>query len=165
MVDSGALSSRYARTLLAFSEERNVSEKVYGDALLLIEVLRNHGDIQHSLGSVSEEMSRFIALVVSHGRAKFLLQMLITFTRLYRHKNGITDAHLTSARKDAELEEKLKAIFRERGYTKLNFESKVDEKLVGGFILQVDDIRLDASLARGLKEIKKEFEEKNRNLL
>ena len=82
MVDSGALSSRYARTLLAFSEERNVSEKVYGDALLLIEVLRNHGDIQHSLGSVSEEMSRFIALVVSHGRAKFLLQMLITFTRL-----------------------------------------------------------------------------------
>ena len=51
-----------------------------------------------------------------------------------------------------------------QGYTKVDFKTEVNPDLIGGFILQVDDKRLDASIARQLRTIRKEWEEKNRKL-
>ena len=39
----------------------------------------------------------------------------------------------------------------------LDIETKVDPKLVGGFILQFDNKRYDASIANKLAELKSEF--------
>ena len=40
----------------------------------------------------------------------------------------------------------------------IELESKVDEGLIGGFILQTGDKLIDASIASDLKEISKQFE-------
>ena len=47
---------------------------------------------------------------------------------------------------------------------KQSYWVKVDPELIGGFVLRVEDKRLDASIATQLRTIRKEWEEKNRKL-
>ena len=48
---------------------------------------------------------------------------------------------------------------KEQGFTTIDFKTEVDPALIGGFIVQVEDKRLDASIASQLKKIRKELEE------
>ena len=48
---------------------------------------------------------------------------------------------------------------KEQGFKKIDFETEVDPKLIGGFIVQIEDKRLDASISSQLKNIRKELEE------
>ena len=43
-------------------------------------------------------------------------------------------------------------------YENVEIEEKVDEKLIGGFVLQIDDLLVDASIAYDLKSVAKQFE-------
>ena len=51
---------------------------------------------------------------------------------------------------------------RLQGFTDIDFKTEVNPDLIGGFIVQVEDKRLDASISSQLREIRKEWEEKNR---
>ena len=51
-----------------------------------------------------------------------------------------------------------------QGFTQVDFKTEVDPGLIGGFILQVEDKRLDASIATQLRTIRKEWEEQNRKI-
>ena len=51
---------------------------------------------------------------------------------------------------------------KRQGFTKIDFKTEVNPDLIGGFIVQVEDQRLDASIATQLRTIRKEWEEKNR---
>ena len=55
---------------------------------------------------------------------------------------------------------------KQQGLTQVDFRTEVDPALIGGFIVQVEDKRLDASISSQLKQIEKELESrirKNRN--
>jgi F-type H+-transporting ATPase subunit delta len=41
----------------------------------------------------------------------------------------------------------------------------VDPKILGGFIFEIDDYRLDASVATQFEKIKKQFIEKNKRIV
>jgi F-type H+-transporting ATPase subunit delta len=43
------------------------------------------------------------------------------------------------------------------GANEVIVKEKVDEKLIGGFILKVGDKQFDASISSGLNKLKKEF--------
>ena len=44
------------------------------------------------------------------------------------------------------------------GYSSVELQEKVDPSIIGGFVLQVDDKLVDASVAYDLKAIAKQFE-------
>ena len=84
---------------------------------------------------------------------------------LYNDEKGIATASLISAAPMPTLEKKLLALLHDKGYTEVDFTTTVDPSLIGGFILQIEDQRLDASLASQLKQIKQEFVEKNKRII
>ena len=45
-----------------------------------------------------------------------------------------------------------------QGLAEVDFKTEVDPDLIGGFIVQVEDKRLDASIASQLKQIRKDLE-------
>ena len=47
----------------------------------------------------------------------------------------------------------------------VEIESIVDESLIGGFIMEVDSLRLDASVQGQLREIRKQLVKPNRKLV
>jgi len=57
----------------------------------------------------------------------------------------------------AELEKKVLAQVSKLTGNKVTIENKVDQSIVGGFILRVGDLQYDASISNKLNTIKREF--------
>ena len=161
----GHVAHRYAKALLAFARERNALDVVHAEVLTLMDVLDEEEKIPSCVKSLSEEMHRFLQLVISNGRVAYLPFIFQSFINQYNRMAGITTATLTSATTTDDLQQKILAILQRAGYTKVDFATEVNPELLGGFVLRIDDLRLDASLATQLKNIRAELDDKNRSIV
>lgn len=162
-MDAGLIASRYASALLLFASETNEEQRVYEDAATLKKAVVSKEDVPGCIESLSEPMQRFLALVIRNKRVEYLPAILHKYRVLYRHEKGITRAWLTTATENPELAAKLTDLMRLQGFREVDFKTEVKPDLIGGFIVQIEDKRLDASIASQLRDIRREWEEKNRN--
>ena len=63
------------------------------------------------------------------------------------------------------LESRLRELIGKETGCELLFEAKVDPSLIGGFVFEVEDMILDASVSRQLDVIRHQFIEKNRRIV
>ena len=113
-------------------------------------------------------MQKFAALVVSHHRESIMPFIAHAYVSLYHELKHISIGHLTTAVPvSREIEEKLHKWIQTRAPKgeKVNFDTEVNPDLLGGFIFQIDDLRLDASLASQFEKIKKQFIDKNKRIV
>ena len=157
-MNDGLIASRYANALLLFAKEEQAAERMYDDAHALNQALRSPEGLQACIEGLSEPMKKFITLVIRNKRSEHLPAILHAYRRLYRHENGITRAWLTTATENPGLADRLAELMKLQGFTKVDFKTETDPSLIGGFIVQVEDKRLDASTASQLKRIRKELE-------
>ncbi len=161
-MNTGLIASRYANALFLFAQEEKAEDRVYEDAASLKAAMLAESDVPGCIERLSEPMQRFLALVIRNKRVEYLPAILHNYRVLYRKEKGITRAWLTTATENPELAGKLSLLMRAQGFTEVDFKTEVNPDLIGGFIVQVEDKRLDASIARQLQTIRKEWEEKNR---
>lgn len=161
-MNAGLIAKRYADALLLFAKEEQENERVYEDARTLTGALQSNEDLSACVEGLSATMQKFLTLVVRNKRVDKLHAILRAYRKLYRQENGITRAWLTTAREEPELAGKLARLMKEQGFSKVDFKTEVDPSLIGGFIVQIEDKRLDASTASQLKQIRKELEAKIR---
>jgi F-type H+-transporting ATPase subunit delta len=57
----------------------------------------------------------------------------------------------------SEIEERLKTLMRTRTQGTVELSKRINPELIGGFIFQMNFLRVDASVASQLAEIKKHF--------
>ena len=161
-MDAGLIASRYANALLLFASETKEEKRVYDDAETLKQAVQAKGDLTGCIEKLSAPMQRFLALVIRNKRVEYLPAILHDYRVLYRKAKGITRAWLTTATENPELADKLAQLMKLQGFTEIDFKTEVKPDLIGGFVVQVEDKRLDASIASQLRDIRKEWEEKNR---
>lgn len=161
-MDTGTIATRYAQALLLFARETKDEQRVYEDAALLKQAVQAREDVAGCIEKLSAPMQRFLALVIRNKRVECLPAILHDYRILYRKEKGITRAWLTTATENPELAEKLTQLMKLQGFTQIDFKTEVNPDLIGGFVVQIEDKRLDASIASQLRDIRKEWEEKNR---
>ena len=178
-MDYGVISVRYARALLKSATELKVEEKVYADMIMLaacyVEVADLRATIENpmllrsekvrlltiALGPDANELSkRFIELVLKEGREKVLQFMANSYITLYRQQKNITRGKLTTAVAVSDaVEQKMKQMVEAKTQGTVEFTTEVDPSIIGGFVLEYDTYRMDASvktkLNRILSELKK----------
>ena len=157
-MNDGLIASRYANALLLFAKEERAAKRVYDDAHALNQALASPEGLQACIEGLSEPMKKFITLVIRNKRTEYLSAILHAYRRLYRQENGITRAWLTTATENPGLAERLAELMKQQGFTKVDFKTETDPSLIGGFVVQIEDKRLDASTASQLKRIRKELE-------
>lgn len=174
------LANRYAKSLIDLATEKGQLEAVYADmkylqavckaskdfvALLKSPVIK--ADQKNSIvtavtqGKVSELTSAFNTLLVKKGRESELPEISYAFIDQYNEIKGIHRVKLTTAvavgeEMKATIEQKLK---KDKGLETIELETAVDDKLIGGFLLEFQNNLVDASILRNLKDIKKQFAE------
>jgi F-type H+-transporting ATPase subunit delta len=82
------------------------------------------------------------------------------FAHQYKALKGITPVRVTSAAplSEAVLEELRRRIIASGAATsQLELETKIDPELIGGFVLEFDNKRYDASIAHKLDELRGQF--------
>lgn len=167
---------RYAKALLSLSEEKNASEVINKDMVLMAKTISEHADLHQALESpvVPSSTKKSIILEVfksAHDLTKNLVDTLISnnriailgqvsqeYTKLYDTLKGIQVATVTTAiPMDRALELKVSAKVKELTGKDAEIVSVVDESILGGFILRVGDTQYDASIANKLEKLKREF--------
>ena len=172
-MDYGVISVRYARALLKSATELKVEEKVYADMIMLaacyVEVADLRATIENpmllrsekvrllttALGPDANELSkRFIELVLKEGREKVLQFMANSYITFYREQKNIIRGKLTTAAAVSEAtEQKMKQMVESRTQGTVEFNTEVDPSIIGGFILEYDSYRMDASVKSKLNSI------------
>lgn len=69
------------------------------------------------------------------------------------------------SRRPGSLESRLRELIGKETGCELLLETKVDPSLIGGFVFEVEDTVLDASVSRQLDIIRRQFMEKNRRIV
>ena len=184
-MNTGVVAYRYGKALLKYVQERGTGEIVYRQVLSLVQRMSSYEQLKHILENrddvpqqqkkelmaaaveetLAPELASFADLVHSQGRMNFLFRMLNSFITQYREANGIIVGRLTTAVPVEGLKEKLEKIFSGRTGASVRLVEDVDEDIIGGFVLELDGCRLDASVEGRLRKIRDELIEKNNRIV
>ena len=172
------LAGRYAKSLLDLATEQGQLETVYADMKYIqaachassefVNMLRSpiiKADQKNSIinevlkNKVGVLTNSFTVLLVKKGRELELPEMATAFIEQYNEIKGIHQVTLTTAVAVSEeikksIEQKVKSAAH---FTTIQLTTKTDESLIGGFVLEFNNNLVDASIARDLKDIKKQF--------
>jgi len=174
------VANRYAKALFTLANETNQLEVVNKDILLIQSLDHDEfkriilspiisGDKKEALfeavfgGRISKLTQSFFNLVFQKGRVTSLLEIGRDFEEQYRQHKGIkimkiTTAVPVSAEVKEDIRKRIQAIERYKNST-LVLEEYIDDSLIGGFVVQVEDELFDASIKHDLRFIKKQFVE------
>lgn len=173
-MDIGVISIRYARALLKSASAANLEAQVYQDMMLLaksyIDVTALRSTIDNPMlakekkqmlletaigGEESSSLSKdFIALVLKEGRENMIQFMANSYVTLYRQQKNIILGKLTTATQvSANIEQKMRSVVEGKTQGTVEFETQVDPDIIGGFVLEYDTYRMDASVKSKLNTI------------
>lgn len=158
-MNTGIISSRYAKALLRYAQETGGGERVARQAR---ELLAN--PTMDSI-KLEPELERFVALLVRNGRIEDVRLMLRTYVALYYRSKGIELAHLTSTIPSPELETRIRTLLEKQFGCEVLLESSVDPALLGGFVVEIGDYLLDASVRNQIEAIRRQFVIQNNRIV
>ncbi len=193
-MNTGIIASRYAAALLKLVDETGSGEVVVSQAKAVIAALTSFPDLRRLLSdpsvpdskkisllevaatgdqsaapAASPELKRFFELLIRNGRIGDISLALKSFEDQYCQARGIVRGRLVlpSEPDDAAsvLENKIRSLIESKTGKTLQLTTEVDETLIGGFVLEVEDKLLDASVSRQLERIRSQFVERNRRIV
>ena len=91
--------------------------------------------------------------------------MTWSFIDQYRERKHILMGKLTTAVEAPELVKHLEKLGSLKTDSTVVIKSNIDPSIIGGYIMEIDGYRLDASVANQLRNIRRQFIDKNRRIV
>ena len=173
-MDIGIISVRYARALLKSAVDAKLDEQVYREMQLLAKSFAEVPQLRHTIdnpmlakekkesllltaigGDGASKLSKaFVELVLREDRENMMLFMANSYVTLYRQQKNIIRGKLTTAVAVApDTEQKMRQMVESKTNGTVEFETEVNPDIIGGFILEYDTYRMDASVKSKLNNI------------
>jgi F-type H+-transporting ATPase subunit delta len=113
--------------------------------------------IARAIAGAEPELTNFLELLVEKHRMPVIFRMRRRFDEMWAEENRQLDVTLTSAVElDPEVVERVGAEIERQTDRKVQLRSQVDGDLLGGLVLQVGNMVLDASIRNRLERLRKE---------
>jgi F-type H+-transporting ATPase subunit delta len=173
------IATRYAKSLMDLSIEQGKLEQISADMRMLHEAVTGsrefhnmlkspiiHADKKNAVmaalfkGKVDALTIAYLELLVNKGREPYLPEITAEFVRQHKAMQHITTVTVTTAveMSDSVLAELKKQLLASGATTeKLDVVTKVNPELIGGFVLEFDQKRYDASVANKLDVLRNNF--------
>ena len=186
-MDIGIVSMRYAKALMEYAKSMGVEDTLYKEFCMLARSFRKHPDLCMALENpiltirekfalictaavgdapAGREFARFMTLVLKNRRENFLQYICLSFLDLYRKDKHIGVGKLiTAVPVSQEVRERIHDSASSLLHASMELQTEVDPSIEGGFIFDINDFRLDASIATQLKRVKQQFIDKNRRIV
>lgn len=168
---------RYAKAVLDQANQANLSEVVFGDMKSVEATIAGSKELRNVLQSpvikgkekkqallkifegTSDVTKGLIEVVSTNNRINLLGNVASSYISLYNESKGVKVAHVTTAVPlSSALEDQVLSKVKEMtGSSNVTLHSKIDETIIGGFILRVDDLQYNASIANKLANLEREF--------
>ncbi len=167
---------RYAKATLELAIDSKINSSIETDMRFILDTLKENPDLQEVLSSPvikgdqkkevllnvfeqSETLTKnLISLLVDNKRISHLEEVANKYIFLNDLVKGEKVAEITTAIPiTAELEDEILERVEKITGTKVALENKIDEEIIGGFILRIGDMQYNASVADQLSNLKREF--------
>ena len=114
--------------------------------------------IARSVSGAEPELTNFLDLLIEKHRMPVIFRVRDRFDDMWAEENKLLDVTLTSAvQLDPEIVERVGAEIERQTDRKVQLTSRVDEDALGGLILQVGNMVLDASIRNRLERLRKQI--------
>ena len=174
-MDNGLIPHRYAKALYKFATEHGTAEAIYEEMKNVIvsfqqnprlsKVLANpfvgnsekYELLKASAGDrIENGFLGFIKLIIDKKREEYALQMALAYRDIYRKANKISQVKIITAVKlpDEEMNKLRNLVSDSFKDTKLEFSEEINPDIIGGFIIDVDDSRMDASISNEIEQLR-----------
>ena len=174
-MDNGKISVRYARALFQIAQEQGCEDAIYNGlshfahnySLAIAQFNEVLADpivapkekvklIEMAVGNpMHDTLKQFIAFVAEQKREDKMFLIALKYMEMYRTKHGILNTRVTTATELTESSyEKIKAFIKETFDADAEIDARIDPHLIGGFILDIENTRMDASVAGQLNALK-----------
>jgi F-type H+-transporting ATPase subunit delta len=172
-MNSTKAASRYAKALLELAIEQGNLDKVAADMAYMHKVCTEEKDFvillnspiiksdkkisifQSIFGDFDRLSSMFIELIAKNRREYMLGEIASSFGAQLKAHKGIVPVTLISAKS---LNAKTRDVIMEKISAsvkgKLEVTEVIDESLIGGFVVRMDDKQIDASISTQFKNLK-----------
>ncbi len=182
-MNESKISVRYAKALFQYALEIGKLEDIKKDISLVYETSVQYPEFNLYLLSpitkvsdkrkftetifgsfVSKETLSFLQLLITNRRESYITDSTRNFLQLYKRHSGIKSVELITANGISnDFKQTIISYIQQNMNTKVDLTEKVDQSLIGGFILRIEDQQYDASISNKLKQIKKSLFETNVN--
>jgi F-type H+-transporting ATPase subunit delta len=173
-MNDSIISVRYTRALFQSALAKNNLDKVNQDMVLISEIFKideakeflkspiivpsKKMEIFHKMfGTNLEQITlSLLDLLVKNGRESYLPAIARNFIHETLKHKGITKSLLTTAvGLDEKIKNQIRTLISDQFRTKVELDEVIDPRILGGFILRVDDNYIDASVRTKLNKIRK----------
>jgi len=167
---------RYAKAILDIAVEQKATDAVEKDMRSVVDTISNSKELRDMLASpiLKTEAKKnalstifkkshvltngLIKLLVDNKRIGMLNEVALKYIILNEQLKGQDVAYVTTAVPlTPVLERKILTQVTKITGNKVAIENKIDESIIGGFVLRVGDLQFDASIANKLSNLKREF--------
>ena len=177
-MDNGKISVRYARALFHQAVSEQCAAEVYDclsrlstsygmainqfNEILSNPMISDEEKLKLLHTAIGEPIhpcvTRFLEFLIAKKRENKVLLIALKYQEMYRKANNILRADVTTAMAvdDATLEQ-IRAFVEQNFHCGVDMHAKVDPSLIGGFTLDIEHERMDASVAGQLNKLKKEL--------
>jgi F-type H+-transporting ATPase subunit delta len=170
---STKVAARYAKALLDLAIENNKVDQVLGDMNYIVGANAETHDFELLLKSpiigpsnknaifsqlfdqFESVTKKFIELITVNGREGLLVEIANSFCNQVKEFKGIVPVTITTASAmSAETRDKILSKVKGLIHGTIEVTEEVNPALIGGFIVKMDDKRIDASVANQLNNLK-----------
>lgn len=174
-MDNGLIPQRYAKALYKYALEHGTTEELYGIVKTVAEAFRKNPALQRVLANpfvtnadkeklllsaagpgADDAYARFVKLILEHRREEFAYHMMLAYRDIYRKENNISRAIITTASElpSTQMERLRKLVADAFKGSTLEFSQQINPDLIGGFVIDVDSVRMDASVSNELEQLR-----------
>jgi F-type H+-transporting ATPase subunit delta len=170
-MNAGVISSRYARAIYEYAAEKGAETALLGQMQLLERNFSKFPTLRKVISDPTvtaeqkiqvlvtacdahgnETLQQVIRLVVKNKRSGYMENIIRMYDEIYRKSKGIVTVQLTTVEPaDDRIKEELLPVIARITDGKVDFQTKTDLGLIGGFVLEIEDQRLDASVKEQLR--------------
>jgi F-type H+-transporting ATPase subunit delta len=112
--------------------------------------------IERAISGAEPELINFLELLVEKHRMPVLFRIRRRYEELWAEENRRLDVTVTSAVElDPKVLERIGAEIEKQTSKKVELSSRVDDAILGGIVLQVGNMVLDASIRNRLEKLRK----------
>lgn len=179
---SGLIPHRYAKALYKFALDNGAEKRVYSEMNNVVDSFSNNPSLSKIMSNPyietadkeklllnaagnnpGDDFVRFVKLILEHKREAFAYLMAIAYIEIYRSMNKISNVRITTASELPSSEMKKLQEVVEKSFPGRSFEfsTVVNPEIIGGFIIDVDSSKLDASISGELEELRQNLLRRN----
>jgi F-type H+-transporting ATPase subunit delta len=177
-MDQGLIPRRYAKALIKFADTPQRQQHLYllmGNVVkafdkdhLLQQTIKNpfvdnaaKEQLVFTAAGVSDpakekDLADFVKLLVANGRIDMMRDIALAYLNQYRQINNIYNVKIESAAplNDADRQRIVDMIEKHLNGATAEYSYEVKPELIGGFVVNIDSERLDASISNELKQLR-----------